>query len=51
MPVIGQGDKDKKISFEISMIRYLVLAILVILRFGLALDVLLRESSKVKLIR
>ena len=32
MPVIGQGDKDKKISFEISMIRYLVLTLMCVIR-------------------
>ena len=37
MPVIVQGDKDKIISLEISIIRNLILAVLVILRFGLAL--------------
>ena len=43
MPVIVQGDKDKIKSFEISVIRNLVLAVLVILRFSLALDCSLKK--------
>ena len=52
MPVIGQGDKDKIISFEISIIRNLVLAVLVILRFELAFRLFSKETySKDKLIK
>ena len=43
MPVIGQGDKDKIISVEISIIRNLVLAVLVILKIGLGFRLFSKE--------
>ena len=33
MPVIGQGDKDKIISFEISIIRNLVITLMCVIRY------------------